>query len=195
MLNRKSIERALARAAGHQDESVVARLALFAPALLKAADLRAQLAAEAPEWTDEEIEAARLGKETLLSLRPVTIDSERFLQTVDAIAAAFSTTTRSRATCSKPAEPSTGRALRRLSSLRAQVAIRWGISMPSRCTRARTPFLTSSFFPCSASRFASSLTRRPTKAAAASPERAPTRRITTVRFTAPSAAPTPPSRA
>lgn len=87
MLNRKSIERALARAAGHQDESVVARLALFAPALLKAADLRAQLAAEAPEWTDEEIEAARLGKETLLSLRPVTIDSERFLQTVDAIAA------------------------------------------------------------------------------------------------------------
>ena len=61
MLNRKSIERALARAAGHQDESVVARLALFAPALLKAADLRAQLAAEAPEWTDEEIEAARLG--------------------------------------------------------------------------------------------------------------------------------------
>ena len=39
MLNRKSIERALARAAGHQDESVVARLALFAPALLKAADL------------------------------------------------------------------------------------------------------------------------------------------------------------
>ena len=89
MLNRKSIERALARAAGHQDESVVARLALFAPALLKAADLRAQLAAEAPEWTDEEIEAARLGKETLLSLRPVTIDSERFLQTVDAIAAAL----------------------------------------------------------------------------------------------------------
>ena len=79
MLNRKSIERALARAAGHQDESVVARLALFAPALLKAADLRAQLAAEAPEWTDEEIEAARLGKETLLSLRPVRIDSERFL--------------------------------------------------------------------------------------------------------------------
>ena len=89
MLNRKSIERALARAAGHQDESVVARLALFAPALLKAADLRAQLAAEAPEWTDEEIEAARLGKETLLSLRPVRIDSERFLQTVDAIAAAL----------------------------------------------------------------------------------------------------------
>ena len=89
MLNRKSIERALARAAGHQDESVVARFALFAPALLKAADLRAQLAAEAPEWTDEEIEAARLGKETLLSLRPVTIDSERFLQTVDAIAAAL----------------------------------------------------------------------------------------------------------
>lgn len=89
MLNRKSIERALARAAGYQDESVVARLALFAPALLKAADLRAQLAAEAPEWTDEEIEAVRLGKGTLLSFRPVTIDSVRFLQTVDAIAAAL----------------------------------------------------------------------------------------------------------
>ena len=57
MLNRKSIERALARAAGHQDESVVARLTIFAPALLKAAELRAEFSAEVPEWTDEEVEA------------------------------------------------------------------------------------------------------------------------------------------
>lgn len=89
MLNRKSIERALARAAGHQDESVVARLALFAPALLKAADLREQLAVEVSEWTEEEVEAARLSKDTLLSQRPVRIDGERFLQTVDAIAGAL----------------------------------------------------------------------------------------------------------
>ena len=194
MLNRKSIERALARAAGHQDESVVARLALFAPALLKAADLRAQLAAEAPEWTDEEIEAARLGKETLLSLRPVTIDSERFLQTVDAIAAALLDNDEIEG-----------------DMLEACRAIDWTRFASAELLESagRDPMgylhavevhagedaLLDIFFPCSASRFASSLTRRPTKAAAASPERAPTRRITTVRFTAPSAAPTPPSRA
>lgn len=86
MLNRKSIERALARAAGHQDESVVARLALFAPALLKAAELRAEFSAEVPEWTDEEVEAARLSQGSLLSMRPVAIDAGRFLQTVEAIA-------------------------------------------------------------------------------------------------------------
>ncbi len=89
MLNRKSIERALARAAGHQDESVVARLALFAPALLKAADLRAEFAAEAPEWTDEEVESARLSRGTLLAMRPVAVDAGRFLKAAEAIAGAL----------------------------------------------------------------------------------------------------------
>ena len=90
MLNRKSIERALARAAGHQDESVVARLALFLrPRCSRRRICAHSLPLKLPSGTDEEIEAARLGKETLLSLRPVTIDSERFLQTVDAIAAAL----------------------------------------------------------------------------------------------------------
>lgn len=140
MLNRKSIERALARAAGYQDESVVARLALFAPALLKAADLRAQLAAEAPEWTDEEIEAVRLGKGTLLSFRPVTIDSVRFLQTVDAIAAALLDNDDIEGDLLEACRAVDWTRLRQLSYLRSHAAIRWAISMPSRCTLVRMTF-------------------------------------------------------
>ena len=195
MLNRKSIERALARAAGHQDESVVARLALFAPALLKAADLRAQLAAEAPEWTDEEIEAARLGKETLLSLRPVTIDSERFLQTVDAIAAALLDNDEIEGDMLEACRAIDWTRFASAELLESAGRDPMGYLHAVEVHAGEDALLDIFLLPVLASRFASSLTRRPTKAAAASPERAPTRRITTVRFTAPSAAPTPPSRA
>lgn len=87
MLNRKSMERALARATGHKDESVTERLAFFAPALLKAADLRAALTTDTPTWTEEALEAARDGRTTLLAQQPVSIDRERFLQVLDEIQA------------------------------------------------------------------------------------------------------------
>ena len=87
MLNRKSMERSLARATGHKDESVTARLAFFAPALLKAADLRAALTLELPDWSDAMVERARNGEATLLDQAPVVFDKERFLGVVNEITA------------------------------------------------------------------------------------------------------------
>ena len=190
MLNRKSIERALARAAGHQDESVVARLALFAPALLKAADLRAQLAAEAPEWTDEEIEAARLGKETLLSLRPVTIDSERFLQTVDAIAAALLDNDEIEGDMLEACRAIDWTRFASAELLESAGRDPMGYLHAVEVHAGEDALLDIFLLPVLGLALRVFLDE-----AAASPERAPTRRITTVRFTAPSAAPTPPSRA
>lgn len=89
MLNRKSMERSLARATGHKDESVTARLAFFAPALLKAADLRKAMTLDLPEWSDEMVEAARDGKATLLAQAPMMIDKERFLGVVNEITQAL----------------------------------------------------------------------------------------------------------
>lgn len=66
MLNRKSIERALAVPPVTRTKASSRVSRSLRPRCSRRADLRAQLAAEAPEWTDEEIEAARLGKETLL---------------------------------------------------------------------------------------------------------------------------------
>ena len=87
MLNRKSLERSLARYADHKDEAVRARLACFGPALLRAADLKAALPAAEPAWTDEEIEAAREGRLALLSTGAVTIDPAAYLEAAKAIAA------------------------------------------------------------------------------------------------------------
>lgn len=89
MLNRKSIERSLARAMGHKDESVTARLAFFAPALLKAADLRKAMTLDLPEWSDEMVEAAHDSKATLLAQAPMMIDKERFLGVVNEITQAL----------------------------------------------------------------------------------------------------------
>lgn len=89
MLSRKNIESALAAYAGHKDPAVRAQLRALGPALLAAADARASLAAEVPEWSDEEIAAAAEGKLKLLSVRPVAIDAKRFAEVLGRIAAAM----------------------------------------------------------------------------------------------------------
>ena len=89
MLNRKSLERALAQYAGHQDAAVRDRLAYFGPALLKAADLKAALPAAEPVWSADDIEAARLGQKTLLSTGAVSIDPEAFRSSLADVSAAL----------------------------------------------------------------------------------------------------------
>lgn len=89
MLDAKKIEKAAAHYASHKDESVRANLRAYAPALLKAAELRARLDLPAPEWTDAEIEAAALGGASLLSARAPEIDPGQFLKAASEIAAAL----------------------------------------------------------------------------------------------------------
>ncbi|MDL2058442.1 formate dehydrogenase accessory protein FdhE [Mesosutterella sp. AGMB02718] len=89
MLNAKKIEKAVTHYASHKDESVRANLRAFAPALLKAAELRARLDRPVPEWSDQEIKSAALGRASLLSARAPEIDPGQFLEAAGEIAAAL----------------------------------------------------------------------------------------------------------
>lgn len=86
MLNRKSLERALALYADYRDETVARRLALFGPALLRAADAAAEIPTVMPQWSEEDVEAARQGKTTLLSRSAPVIEEAPFLAVLQSIA-------------------------------------------------------------------------------------------------------------
>lgn len=79
MLNRKSIERALAKYVAHKDPEVLARLTAFGPMLLKAADLTKQMGVQVAQPTEEDLDLARSGKLPLLTRYPVDIPSDRFV--------------------------------------------------------------------------------------------------------------------
>lgn len=79
MLNRKSIERSLAKYVAHKDPDVLARLTAFGPMILKAADLAKQMSVPVVTIAEEDLEAARQNKLHLLAKYPITIDSDRFV--------------------------------------------------------------------------------------------------------------------
>ena len=70
MLNRKSIERSLAKYVTYKDSEVLARLTAFGPMILKAADLSKQMAVPVPAVSEEDYEAARESKLHLLNKYP-----------------------------------------------------------------------------------------------------------------------------
>ena len=77
MLNIKNIQRALLKYAGQDDEQLARTLAVYGAVLQRAAQLAKDAPGPVPEWTPEEISAARLGKAVLLSERPVVLDPVR----------------------------------------------------------------------------------------------------------------------
>ena len=79
MLNRKSIERSLAKYVAYKDPEVLARLTAFGPMILKAADLSKQMAVPVPTVSEEDYEAARESQLHLLSKYPVAINGDRFV--------------------------------------------------------------------------------------------------------------------
>ena len=89
MLNRKSLERALAQYIAHKDEEVVARLSVFGPALLKAADIRTAFEPSIPDYPVETIAAAREGKTAVFSEVPVQIDRDAFIAAMKEIGVAL----------------------------------------------------------------------------------------------------------
>ncbi len=91
MLNRKSIERTLAKYVAHKDPMVLERLTAFGPMILKAADLAKQMNAEPVEISPEDLEATRASKLTLLTKYPVAIPSENFVGVAQELAATLLT--------------------------------------------------------------------------------------------------------
>jgi FdhE protein len=87
MLNRKSIERALAKYVAHKDPEVLERLTAFGPMLLKAADLSKQLNADIVTPTDEDLVQVWEHGETLLPRYPVQISPEQFVGVAQELAA------------------------------------------------------------------------------------------------------------
>lgn len=90
MLNRKSIERALAKYVVHKDPLVEAMIRELGPVLLKAADLAKANATDVPALSAEEKRAVRASETTLLATHPVVIAPEAFVAVAEALAEEYS---------------------------------------------------------------------------------------------------------
>lgn len=85
MLNSKAIKRSLAKYIEHKDPDVRARLAMFGPLILKAAEIADGLQQVTPELPPELIEKVRLSQGNLLEAVPAVIDRDAFIDALQAM--------------------------------------------------------------------------------------------------------------